>query len=328
MTTRRTLLLALGAALLDRPRAAAAQRPAKTWRVGYLAAGARPADDLPPAALRRALLELGYVPGRNVEFVTRFAQGRSERLPDLARELVASKADVLVTLGWKGAHALLDATATIPVVFVGAGDPVAAGLVATLARPGRNATGISDQSTELSAKRMELLLQLVPNARRIAVLWNADDLAMTLRYREIERAARTLTVSVQALGVHEPEDFDQAFASMVKDRPDALMLVTDALTILNRRRVLEFTTQRSIPAMFEFGSLVREGGLVSYGPDFDDMFARAGVYIDRILHGTPAGELPVEQPTRYYLLINVATARALGLSVPASLMLRADEIVK
>jgi putative ABC transport system substrate-binding protein len=300
----------------------------KTWRIGYLAPGARSPDGLPPLALRRALQELGYVPGKNVEFVTRFAEAKSERLPGLAHEVVASNVDVLVTIGWKAARALEDATSTIPIVFVSAGEPVAAGLVKTLARPGRNATGISDLSAELSAKRLELLLQLVPNARRIAVLWNADDLAMTLRYREIERAARVLTASIQALGVREPEDFDGAFSTMVKDRPDALMLVTDALTILNRRHVLEFARQQSLPAMYESGSLVREGGLVSYGPDFDDMFRRAAVYIDRIVQGAAAGELPVEQPTRYYLLINVTTAKALGLSVPPALMLRADEIVQ
>jgi putative tryptophan/tyrosine transport system substrate-binding protein len=327
LTTRRTFL-ALGSALLVHPRVAKSESPPRKWRIGYLAAGPRSPDAAPPTALQQALRERGYVAGQNVEFVSRFAEARSERLPGLAREIAASKVDVAAALGWKGARALKDATSTTPIVFIGAGDPVQAGLVAALGHPGGNATGISDQSADLSAKRLELLEQLVPGAKRIAVLWNADDLAMTLRYREIEHAARVLHGTVQPLGVHEPEDFDQAFAAMLKDRPDALLLVTDALTTLNRRRVLQFATEHAIPTMYEYGWLVREGGLISYGPDLDDMFRRAALYIDRILHGAVAGDLPVEQPTRYYLLINVTTAKALGVSVPPSLALRADEIVQ
>ena len=235
--------------------------------------------------MRQALRELGYVEGRNLIFTSRWAEARSERLPTLAGELVALNLDLIVTLGWKGAHALEEATSTIPIVFVGAGDPTGSGLAASLARPGRNATGISDQSAELSAKRLELLKQMVPRAQRVAVLWNADDLAMTARYREIEKAARVLNTIVQPLGVREPEDFEQAFSAMTRERPDALMLVTDALTNLNRARVLEFATARGIPAMYEYGFLVRDGGLISYGPDFDDMYRRAAVYVDRILKG-------------------------------------------
>jgi len=191
-----------------------------------------------------------------------------------------------------------------------------------------NITGITDQATELSAKRLELLKEAVPKASRIAVLWNADDRAMTLRYREIERAARILRVAVQPLGVREPDDFDVAFSAMTRDRPDALFLVTDALTTLNRKRILDFAAVHRIPAMYEFGFLVRDGGLMSYGADFDDIWRRAAVYVDRILKGAKPGELPVEQPTRYYLLVNVKTAKALGLTIPASLLLRADELIQ
>jgi putative ABC transport system substrate-binding protein len=168
----------------------------------------------------------------------------------------------------------------------------------------------------------------VPKASRIAVLWNADHRAMTLRYGEIERAARILHVAVQPLGVREPDDFDAAFSAMTRDRPDALFLVTDALTTLNRKRVLDFAAVHRIPAMYEFGFLVREGGLMSYGVNLDDIWRRAAVYVDRILKGAKPAELPVEQPTRYYLLLNVNTAKTLGLTIPPSLLLRADELIQ
>jgi putative tryptophan/tyrosine transport system substrate-binding protein len=288
----------------------------------------RPPDAAPPSALRQALHDLGYVEGRNVTYVARWAEARSERLAGLAGELVALSPDLLVTTGWKGAHALKEATSTIPIVFVGAGDPVRGGLSKSMARPGGNATGISDQSAELSGKRLELLKQAVPAARRIAVLWNADDMAMTLRYREIEKAAQLLGVSVLPLGVREPEDFEQAFSAMTRELPDALLLVTDALTNLNRRRVLEFAGAHRVPAMYEYAFLVRDGGLISYGPDLDDMYRRAAVYADRILKGAAPGDLAIEQPTRYYLVVNLNTARSLALNVPSALLLRADEVIR
>lgn len=328
LVPRRSFLIAVAATLLGVPPASLAQPPGKLWHIGYLAAGTRPPDGAPPSALRHALRALGYVEGRSVLFTSRWAEARGERLPALAAELVALKVDLIVTLGWKGAHALEEATSTVPIVFVGAGDPAGSGLAASLSRPGRNATGISDQSAELSAKRLELLKQVVPRAVRIAVLWNADDLAMTARYREIEKAARILGTTVQPLGVREPEDFEHAFSAMTRERPDALLLVTDALTNLNRRRVVEFANAHDIPAMYEYGFLVRDGGLMSYGPDFDDMYRRAAAYVDRILKGATPGDLAIEQPTRYYLLINLRTAKALGLTVPEALRVRADEVIE
>lgn len=325
---RRTFLSSIVGSLLAMPLAAQTQQAGKAWRIGYLAAGPRPPDGAPPAALRQALQELGYVDGQNVTYAGRWAEGRSERLPELAAELVASKIDVAVTLGWKTAAALKQASSAIPIVFVGAGDAAGTGLIASLSRPGGNVTGVSDQASELSAKRLELLKEVIPSAERVAVLWNADDQAMTLRYKEIERAARILRVTVQPLGVREPEDFEVAFSAMTRERPDALMLVTDSLTNLNRKRVLDFATQHGIPAMYEYGFLVRDGGLMSYGPDFDDLFRGASIYVNRILRGSKPSDLPVEQPTRYYLLVNLKTAKALGLTVPPSLLLRADEVVQ
>jgi putative ABC transport system substrate-binding protein len=204
---------------------------------------------------------------------------------------------------------------------------VASGLIASLARPGGNITGMSDESVELSAKRMQLLKEAVPKAALIAILWNAEDLGMTLRYRGIEEAARNLKVEVLPIGVRAPEDFAGAFAEMPRRRPDALFLVADALTGMNRKQVIEFAAENRIPAMYEFGFIVRDGGLMSYGPSAEDSFRRAARYIDRIFKGAKPSELPAEQPTRYYLSVNLKTAAALGLAVPRTLLLRADEVI-
>ena len=325
---RRRFIGMVAGVLLAAPLATYAQQPRRVWRIGYLSAGARPPDGAPPAPLREALRELGYADGQNIVYAGRWAEARSERLPALAAELVGLKADLIVTLGGKTALAVKEATSTIPIVFVGAGDPVGIGLIASFSRPGGNVTGVSDQANELSAKRLELLKEVIPKAERVAVLWNADDRAMTLRYREIEKAARVLRVTVQPLGVREPEDFELAFSTMTRERPDALLLVTDSLTNLNRKRVLDFAAAHSIPAMYEYGYLVQDGGLMSYGPDFDDRLRRAAVYVDKILKGSKPSDLPVEQPTRYYLLVNLKTAKALGLTIPQSLQLRADEVIQ
>jgi putative ABC transport system substrate-binding protein len=326
--SRRAFLGTLVGGFLTIPLAAEAQRGGKVWRVGFLAGGVRPPDAAPPLALRQALQELGYIEGRNVSYLGRWADAKQDRLPGLAVELVSLKVDVTVTFGGPAAEAAKAATSTIPIVIASPGDAVGLGLIASLARPGGNITGITDRATELSAKRLELLKEAVPKASRIAVLWNANNRSMTLRYQEIERAARILRVVVQPLGVREPDDFDVAFSEMTRGRPDALFLVTDALTTLNRKRVLDFAAAHRIPAMYEFGFLVRDGGLMSYGANLDDIFRRAAVYIDRIFKGAKPAELPVEQPTRYYLLVNLKTAKALGLTIPQSLLARADEVIQ
>ena len=326
MTTRRAFLGTLAGAVLA-PLSAGAQQPTKVWRIGYLHGAARTPDGAPPASLRQALQALGYVEGKDVTYMGRWAEAKRERLPGLAAQLVDLKVDLIVTRGGPAAQAARQATTTIPIVISGAGDAVGAGLISSLAHPGGNITGISDQAAELSAKRLELLKDAVPKASRIAVLWNADDLAMTLRYREVERAARILHVTVQPLGVREPEDFDTAFTAMTRNRPDAFFLVTDVLTTLNRRRIIDFAAAHRIPAMYEFDFLVRDGGLMSYGWDLDDNLRRAAVYVDKILKGTKPGDLPVEQPTRFYILINLKTAKALGLTIPQSLLGRADEVI-
>ncbi len=325
---RRAFISLASLSLLAAPLMAEAQQAGKVWRIGYLHGGARTPDGAPPAALRQALQDLGYAEGKNVTYVGRWAEAKQERLPGLAADLVGLKVDLIVTRGGPAAAAARQATTAIPIVIAGGGDAVGTGLISSLARPGGNITGTTDQAAELSAKRLELLKGAVPKASRIAVLWNADDLSMTLRYREVERAARILHVTVQPLGVREPEDFDAAFSAMIRERPDALFLVTDALTTLNRKRIIDFAAAHRIPAMYEFDFLARDGGLMSYGPDLDDNLRRAAVYVDKILKGAKPGDLPVEQPTRYYLLVNLKTAKTLGLTIPPSLLARADEVIQ
>jgi putative tryptophan/tyrosine transport system substrate-binding protein len=325
---RRTVILAVGSSLLAAPFATHAQKSAKVWRIGFLSGAARPGDGAPPAALRQALDELGYVDGKNVTYTGRWAEAKAGRLPGLAAELVGLDVDLLLTTGAPAAEAAKKATSTTPIVFVAPGDAADTGLVTSLARPGGNITGISDPATELSTKRLGLLKEAVPSATRVAVMWNAGDRAMTLRYGEVEKAARVLHVTVEPLGVREPEDIDGALSAMTREPPDALFLVSDALTNVNRKQILDFAAAHHIPAMYEFGFYVRDGGLMSYGPTMDDMLRRAASYVDRIFRGAKPGDLPVEQPTRYYLLVNLNAAKTLDLTLPQPLLLRADEVIQ
>lgn len=308
---------------------AEAQAPSKVFHVGHLAAPGRTPDGAPPRALREALRELGYVEGQNIVYEARFAGGEFERLPDLAMQLVRLNVDVIVAQGGKATEAARQATTTIPIVMAPAsGDAVAVGWIATLAHPGANITGLSDESVQLSSKRLQLLKETLPQARLIAVVWNEADYGMTLRYREIEKAARALNVEVQPVGVRGPDDFSASFAAITRRRPDAMFVVADALTNLNRKEFIDFAAANHIPAMYESNLIVREGGLMSYGSSFEDEFREAARYIDRIFKGAKPADLPAEQPTRYYLTINRKTARELGLTIPTPLRMRIDELVE
>ena len=326
---RRDVLAGGGAAVaaIALPFAARAQQSATPPVVGFLRSIGTADSDDQVAAFRRGLGEAGFVEGRNVVIEFRSAENRAERLPGLAAELVDRQVAVIVGNA-VAALAAKAATATIPIVFVSGEDPIRLGLVASLARPGGNVTGVNDPAAVLSAKRLEILKDLVPAATRVAVLWNAGDHAMTLRYREIEKAAQVLRVSIEPLGVREPDDFNIALAAMSRVRPDALMMVTDALTTLNRQRVLDYAAAQRIPAMYEFATVVQAGGLLSYGSDAGESLKLAAEYASRILKGAKPGDLPVEQPNRYYLVINLKTAKSLGLTVPQALLLRADEVIE
>ena len=323
---RRTIIIAgFSGAIL--PALVRAQQ--KVFRVAYLAQGGRTPDGGPPAPLRDALKALGYVEGRNLVFDCRFAEAVTERMQAMAAELVALRPDAIVAQGGNVLRAARTATSAIPIVSsAAAGDLVAAGLIASPARPGGNVTGLTDESGPLSAKRMEILKQAVPKATRIAVIWNADDQAMTHRYMEIQKAARVLNVDVQAHAVRRPEDFPAAISEMTSNRPDAMFLVADGLTFLNRKQIIEFAAASRIPAMYEGSGFVNYGGLFSYGPSLEEGFQRAAAYLDRIFKGAKPSDLPAEYPVKYYLTINLKAAEAMGLTLPQTLLLRADNVVK
>jgi putative ABC transport system substrate-binding protein len=324
---RREFIALLGVAAAC-PRAVGAQTPPKTYRVGLLSSTAPIGENHPlGAALIRVLAERGYETGKNLAFERRGAAGQLDRLPQLVAELAASKVDVIVTGGYPATLAAKQA-AVAPVVSVNAGDPVATGLVGSLAHPGGNLTGISDVSAEVTPKRLEFLKEIAPGLSRVAVLWNADDLGMTLRYRASEAGAQALGVRVQPVGVREPNDFDQAFDAMNRDMPDAILMVTDSLTLLNRKRVFDFAAAHRLPAIYEFDFLVRDGGLMSYGPDDRESFGRVAALVDRILKGAKPADLPFEQPTHFRFALNLNTAKALGLTVPPTLLARADEVIE
>ncbi len=328
---RREFILALGgaAAASAWPLTARAQQSEKIYKVGLLS-GAAPIG--PTDERRKALIDglaaRGFVEGKNFVLEQRWADAHAERLNGLAAELKAARMDVIVTFGYPAALAAKMSIKDIPIVISGAGDPVATGLVEGLSRPGGNLTGVTEVSTELSAKRLEILKDAVPDLRRVAMLWNAADLGMTLRYRAAEEAARVLGVKVQTLGVREPDDFDYAFAEMTRDRPDAILMVSDALTNLNRKRVVEFAKNQRLPTIFENSALVRDGGLMSYGPKQSEIGERAAEFVVRILRGARPADLPLELPTRFEFLINLKTAKALGLKVPPTLVARADEVIE
>ena len=278
--------------------------------------------------LLSALAASGFVDGQNLVVVQRSADGRIARLDGLAAQLKAANPDVIVTFGYPAAVAAKTSAKDVPIVITGAGDPVATGLVDGLARPGGNITGVTELSTELSAKRLEILRDALPTLMRVAMLWNAADLGMTLRYRSAEDAARVLGVKVQTLGVREPDDFEHAFAEMTRERPDAILMVSDALTMLNRKRVLEFASTNRLPTIFETGALVRDGGLMSYGPKQSAIGETAAGLVMRILRGARPADLPLELPTHFELLINLKTAHALGITLPPTLVARADEVIE
>jgi len=314
----------LEAARLRTPRTAPGAKPSgKIFRIGVLSPGCHP----PSAALDlllQGLRDLGYAEGQNLAIEWRYSEGQAERFADLAAELVRLQVDVIVAMSTPAALAAKQTTQTIPIIMVYVADPVGTGLVASLARPGGNLTGVSDMATDLSAKRLELLKEAVPTLSRMAVLWNAADPGMVLRFREIEAAARVLGVTLPSLEVRSPQDFTQAFTTITRERPDALFVVAEVLTLAHRCQVLDFAAQHRLPAMYEFGLFARDGGLMAYGPKLTDAFQRGAYYVDRILKGTKPADLPVEQPMNFELVVNFKTAETLGLTLPPHLLVLAD----
>jgi putative tryptophan/tyrosine transport system substrate-binding protein len=322
---RRELLSLLGGAAAAWPLAARAQQAARLPRLGVLLLSTPQADPQMETA-RRALRDLGYVEGQNLAIEYRYAEGRPERLPDLAADLVRLKPDVLFVLGGDVTPAAVKATQTIPIVFTSSADPVRLGFVASLARPGGNATGITLLLDELASKRLELLKQAAPRVSRVGFLWNPDHADNELP--EAERAAASLGVELKPLTVRGPADFDGAFVAATQARIDALYVVSSRLTLQNLGRIVNFVAENRLPLAGGFGAWAKQHGLLSYGPNVEDMTRRAVAYIDRILKGTKPADLPVQQPTRFELVINLRTAKVLGLDVPLQLQQLADEVIE
>jgi len=302
-----------------------AQPSAKVATIGYLSlAGSVPLAE----AFRQGLQDLGYVEGKTIAIVYRSAEGKPERLPALAAELVQLPVDVIVATTGLGAQAAKNTTTTIPIVMVSGADPVAIGLVTSLARPGGNITGLSLMNAELAGKQLQLLKEATASLARVAVLWNARDAVMTNIFSEIQTAAPGLGVTVRPLGVQEAKDIDSAIATMTEERPDALFMITDVLTSKFTRQVVDFAAQHQLPTMFQSSGPVAEGGLMYYGPSSTDAYRRAAYYVDRILKGAKPGDLPVEQPTKFELVVNLKTAKALGITMPPTLLMLADKVIE
>ena len=304
-----------------------AQQPTKIHRIGLLTGAAAPPSSA-PSPFEQGLRKLGYVEGQNITIEARYTNGRMDRLPELAVELTRLKLDVIMAQTFPAALAMKQATSTIPIVVLGAGDPVATGLVASFARPGGNITGVSALENELSGKRLELLKEVFPKLARGAVLWNATDLGMTFKFREVERAAQALRVVVRASAVREPKDFEGVFLEIMHSRPDALFVITDPLTSINRKQLFELAAKNRLPAMYENSSYADDGGLMAYGPSQADTLDRALHHVDRILKGAKPADLPIEQPTKFELIVNLKTAEALGLTIPPNVLARADRVIK
>ncbi|MFL6799871.1 MAG: ABC transporter substrate-binding protein [Xanthobacteraceae bacterium] len=326
---RRDFMLVFAGAVLAAPRIAAAQTGSRVYRVATLLTGA-PLDEKSPlgALLLKTLAQHGYDLGKNLVFESRSAGGRTEKLGEIIRGMKGEHVDVVVVAGFP--TALACKLAQVPtVVYIGAGDPVATRLIDSLAHPGGTITGISDNAAVLSSKRLALIKQAVPNAQRVAMLWNRNDLGMSMRYDASAEAALSLGLAVQALGLRESDDFKDVFEAMDRDRPDAIFMVADSLTTLNRKRVFDYAGAHHIPALYEYDlPNVRDGGLMSYGPDLNESMERAANLTARILAGARPSDLPFEEPTHYKLVVNLKTAKATGIELPANFVALADEVIE
>jgi putative tryptophan/tyrosine transport system substrate-binding protein len=323
---RRDFVTFLGGAVAACPLVARAQQPGKAARIGYLAIRAPMSAD---EALLQALRELNWIEGRNIVIERRFSAGNFDRLREFAAELVRLKVDAIVAVASAGTQAAKDATASIPICFVNAGDPVGQGFVMSLARPGGNVTGVSfDASPDITAKQLQLILETVPKASRVAVLWNPTSPFLRSYWSVAQAAAPALGVVLQSLEVQDASQYETAFKAIGRDRADALVVLSDSFATFHRARIAELAAEHRLPVLYGHRQYVEAGGLMSYGPSLFDVYRRAAAYVDKILKGTRPADLPVEQPTKYELVINLKTAKALGLEVPLTLIARADEVIE
>jgi putative ABC transport system substrate-binding protein len=324
---RREFITLLGGAVAAWPLAARAQQPAdKLPIIGFLGTGAASGWQPWTAAFEQRLRELGWIEGRTVAIEYRWGEGRRERFAEIAAEFVRLKVDIIVT-GGSAVHSAKEATSVIPIIFVLATDPLGGGLVASLSRPGGNVTGSSNQGVDLAGKRLELLREAVPGLRSLAILANAGYSDSVAEMGEVESTARGLGLEVTKLEIRQPPDIAPAFATL-NGRADALYVVVDGLVAANRRRIFTFATNARLPTIVNTREHAEAGALMSYGPKFYDLFRRAAEFVDKILRGAKPADLPVEQPTRYNLVVNLITAKALGLEMPPTLLARADEVIE
>jgi putative ABC transport system substrate-binding protein len=299
------------------------------WRIAYLGNSSAVLESELVAAFRQGLRDLNYVEGQNVVIEFRWAEGQYDRFPTFVAEAIQTKVDVIVTAGTPAALAAKEGTRTIPIVMAVIGDPIAAGVVSSLARPGGNITGSASMTPDIDGKRLELLKQLVPRASRVAVLWNPTNPNNVARLKSMQAAARTLRLTLEpVVGAGDSQQLEKAFGAIVAARAEALTMESDRALLAQRARIVDFAAKRRLPALYAYREFVEGGGLAAYAPSYPVMFRRAAGYVDKILKGTKPGDLPIEQPTQFELVINLKSAKALGLTIPPSLLQRADEIIQ
>jgi putative ABC transport system substrate-binding protein len=330
VTTRRAFIRTLAGVLLATPLAAEAQQAGRVYRIGFLAAGSQPTSEN-RQAFEQALRERGWVTGENLVIAYTFAEGKYDRLPALAAELVRLKPQVIVAVPTAAARAARDATSTIPIVMLLVSDPIDEGLIASFAAPGGNVTGLTLTPTrEIFAKQLQLLREAVPRAKRIAFLWNPASpiTAGPATVRIVQEAARSLGVELQVVTARGPEEFEPAFRAMSQARADALLVLIDSMFFTHRGQLADLSGRHRLPTMYGAGEHTKAGGLMAYGVNLVDVYRGAAGYVDKILRGANPADLPVEQPTKFELVINLKTAKALGLTIPPSLLGRADEVIQ
>ena len=328
MRRREFITLVGGAVATAWPQLPRAQQAGKVYRIGILQPVTRTQDGINFDAFLQGMRELGYIEGQNLVIDFRSADGRNERFPDLVTELIRLKVDLILTRGTPAAQAAKNATRTIPIVMAALGDPVENGIIASLARPGANVTGLSSSVTEVQAKRLELLKELVPRISRIAFLAGIGNPNEQTNWKEMDRAAQSLGIAAMRLDVRKPEDIERAFDDASEQRTDALVVSLDGFIVANRQPIVDFAVKHRLPAIYASREFIDSGGLASYGPSFRDLYHRAALYVDKILKGANPSDLPVMQPTKFEFVINLKAAKAIGLTVPPTMLTRADEVIE
>jgi putative ABC transport system substrate-binding protein len=326
--SKKIFIWLLATFLLATVSSAEAQQSGKIPRIGFLGNSTAALEENLIGPFREGLRDLGYVEGKNILIEYRWAEGKYERFPALISELVAQKVDIIVTAGTPASLAVKKAAPSIPLVMIAVGDPIGTGLIKSLAEPGGNVTGLTSIAADLEGKRLELLREVLPKLSHVAVFWNPASPFQVVAEKEVQAAARAFKMKVLSLGVQAPEQFDNAFATIRKERPRALLVLADRLFLHNRARIMEFVVKNRLPGVYAYLELVEAGGLMSYGPSYADMHRRAATFVDKILKGRKPSDLPVEQPMKFEFIINLKAAKQIGVTVPPNVLVRADKVIR